>query len=112
MQRTMFNTNTRYSWNRDILKKSDTWMGDSTNKYTAVFRAYGNIDRGENPDMEICPPLEIWADDIDTIVKALKGYIIRNNLGVGNLSSVEVKKNDKPVARVFYNSRVEYIGDK
>lgn len=108
MQRTLTNINFRDSWGSDVLKKSDTWLGDNANKYIATFRAYENIDSGGNPNDLICSPLEVWADDIDTIVNALKGYIIRNNLGAGNLSSVKVYRNDKPVATVFYNGRVEY----
>lgn len=111
MQRTMLNTNTRYDWTHDTLKKTDTWFENSADKYTAVFRAYGNIDHGEDPKREICLPLEIWANDIDTIVKALKGYIHRNNLGAENISSIEVCRDNHPVARIFFNGRVENIGD-
>lgn len=111
MQRTMLNTNTRYDWTHDTLKKTDTWFGKKTDKYTAVFRAYGNIDHGEDPDREICLPLEIWANDIGTIQKAFIGFIHSNALGAGNISSVLVYRNNYPVARIFFNGRVENLGD-
>lgn len=111
MQKSLTSVNSRNSWSPDILKKTDTWFGDNTNKYVSIFRAYGDVDHGENPDQLVTQPLEVWATDIDTIAQFLKGYISRNNLSAGNISSVEVKRNDKPVAKIFYNGRIEYVGD-
>lgn len=106
----MLSINSRDTWSPDFLKKTNAWLGDKKGKYVSTFRAYEDIDTGGDPDKYIVHPLEVWADDIDTIVKAFTGYIRRNNLSHRNISSTLILKNDKIIAKIYYNGEIDYIG--
>lgn len=110
-EKQMLNVNTRETWSPEFLRKTNAWLGDKTGKYVSTFRAYEDIDTGGDPDKYIVHPLEVWADDIETIVKSFAGYIKRNNLGYRNISSALILKDEKVIAKVYYNGRIEYIGD-
>ena len=88
---------------------SNPFLAEDKSYYRATFRAYGNIDHDESPYLLVCPPLEVISADIDDIVRSMQEYIHRYSLGAGNMSAVTVSQNNKPVAEIYYNGRVQYI---
>lgn len=94
-------------YNNSVMLSNPFLRGD--NYYRAVFRAYGDINRNENPYMLVCPSLEVVSADMDDIIRSLQGYIHRYNLGAGNLPSVTVVRNNKPVVKIQYNGQVQHI---
>lgn len=93
----------------NTVRNSNPFLAGDSGYYRATFRAYGNIDHGESPYLLVCPPLEVISADIDDIALSMRSYINRYGLGAGNMSTVTVSCNNKPVAKIFYNGRVQYL---
>ena len=93
----------------NTVRNSNPFLAGDSEYYRATFRAYVNIDHGESPHLLVCPPLDVISADINDIASSMRGYINRYGLGAGNMSTVTVSRNNKPVAKIFYNGRIQYL---
>ena len=74
-------------------------------RYTAIFRGYGNPDRGENPYKAVSKPYKVTADTIQELQNASQEYIEKYNLGSSNFYDPFVMESSKIVGFISYNGR-------
>jgi hypothetical protein len=85
--------------------------------YIVTLTAHGNIDHDENPYKNIVNGIEIEGkmvkmNTIEECQKAVRNYIMENDLGSGNWTGGKVYKDGKQIGYISYNGRYWEKGSK